>query len=65
MEILSTETIYSGKIFDINIDSIREGDVEYKREIVVHKGSYPAIPIFGNGASALFGSAFAFDWFDD
>ena len=53
MEILSTETIYKGKIFDINIDSIREGDVEYKREIVVHKGSCVVIPVFDDGTVAL------------
>src|SRR6478672_12801261 len=53
MEILSTETIYKGKIFNINIDSIREGDVEYKREIVVHKGSCVVIPVFDDGTVAL------------
>jgi len=53
MEILSTDTIYKGKIFDINIDSIREGDVEYKREIVAHKGSCVVIPVFDDGTVAL------------
>jgi len=53
METLATETIYKGKIFDINIDSIREGDVEYKREIVVHKGSCVVIPVFDDGTVAL------------
>jgi len=50
---LSSETIYKGKIFEINIDSIREGDVEYKREIVVHKGSCVVIPVFDDGTVAL------------
>ncbi|MGI8813373.1 MAG: NUDIX hydrolase [Pyrinomonadaceae bacterium] len=50
---LSSESIYKGKIFDINIDSIREGDVEYKREIVVHKGSCVIIPVFDDGRVAL------------
>ena len=50
---LSSETIYKGKIFDINIDSIREGDVEYRREIVVHKGSCVVIPVFDDGTVAL------------
>jgi len=50
---LSSETIYKGKIFDINIDSIREGDVEYKREIVTHKGSCVVIPVFDDGTVAL------------
>lgn len=53
MEILSTEQIYKGKVFDIRVDSIREGEVEYKREIVVHKGSAVVIPVFDDGTVAL------------
>ncbi|MGB7209318.1 MAG: NUDIX hydrolase [Pyrinomonadaceae bacterium] len=50
---VSTETIYAGKIFDIRIDEIREGVIEYKREIVVHKGSAVVIPVFDDGTVAL------------
>lgn len=53
METLSSETIYKGRVFDIRIDEIREGDVEYKREIVVHKGSVVIVPVFGDGTVAL------------
>jgi ADP-ribose pyrophosphatase len=53
METLSSETIYEGKVFDILIDEIREGDVEYKREIVVHKGSAVIIPVFEDGTVGL------------
>ena len=52
-ETLSTENIYQGKVFDIRIDTIRDGDVEYKREIVVHKGSCVIIPVFEDGTVAL------------
>ena len=50
---LSSERVYKGKIFDIRIDEIREGDIEYKREIVVHKGSAVVIPVFADGTVAL------------
>ncbi len=53
MEILSSQQIYKGKVFDIRIDEIREGDVEYKREIVVHKGSAVIVPVFDDGTVAL------------
>ena len=53
MKTLSTQSIYSGKVFDIRIDEIRDGDIEYKREIVVHKGSAVIIPVFENGTVAL------------
>jgi len=52
-ETLSTETVYKGKIFDIRIDEIRDGEIEYKREIVVHKGSCVVIPVFEDGTIAL------------
>ena len=52
-ETLSTETVYKGKVFDIRIDEIRDGDIEYKREIVVHKGSCVVIPVFEDGTIAL------------
>src|SRR5215204_440816 len=52
-ETLSTETIYKGKVFDIRMDEIRDGDIEYKREIVVHKGSCVVIPVFEDGTAAL------------
>ena len=52
-EILSSDPIYKGKVFDIRIDEIRDGDIEYKREIVVHKGSAVIIPVFEDGTVAL------------
>src|SRR6478735_8254993 len=53
MEVLSSESIYSGRVFDVKIDTIREGDVEYKREIVVHKGSCVIVPVFEDKTVAL------------
>src|SRR5687768_7784381 len=50
---IASETIYKGKVFDIRIDEICEGAVEYKREIVVHKGSAVVIPVFDDGTVAL------------
>ena len=52
-ETLATETIYMGKVFDIRVDEIREGGVEYKREIVVHKGSAVIVPVYDDGTVAL------------
>jgi ADP-ribose pyrophosphatase len=52
-ETLSTESIYKGKIFDVRIDTIHEGNVEYKREIVVHLGSCVIVPVFADKTVAL------------
>lgn len=53
MKVLSFEEIYKGRIFDIRVDTIREGDVEYKREVVVHRGSAVIVPVFDDGTIAL------------
>ena len=53
MHVLSSKPIYNGKIFDVRLDAIREGDVEYEREIVVHRGSAVIVPVFGDGTVAL------------
>lgn len=52
-QILSTETLFKGRIFDIRVDTIREGELEYKREIVVHQGSAVIVPVFDDETVAL------------
>ncbi len=52
-ETISSESIYKGRIFDVRVDEIREGDVEYAREIIVHKGSAVIVPVFDDKTVAL------------
>ncbi|MGC2237304.1 MAG: NUDIX hydrolase [Pyrinomonadaceae bacterium] len=52
-EVISTKEIYKGKIFDVYEAEIRDGDVEYKREIVLHKGSAVIVPVFADKTVAL------------
>lgn len=51
--LVSSKTIYNGKVFDVRVDEIREGEIEYTREIVVHKGSCVIVPVFADGTVAL------------
>ncbi|MEO8648236.1 MAG: NUDIX hydrolase [Acidobacteriota bacterium] len=53
MEILSTKEIYHGRVFDVRVDELREGSVNYKREIVVHKGSAVIVPVFDDETVAV------------
>lgn len=50
---ISRKSVYEGRIFDVCVDTIREGDIEYKREIVVHRGSAVIVPLFDDGTIAL------------
>ena len=52
-KVISTEKIYEGKVFDISIAEIRDGEIEYKREIVEHKGSAVIVPVFEDKTVAL------------
>jgi ADP-ribose pyrophosphatase len=53
IEVLSTETIYEGRIFDVQIADIRHDELEYKREIIVHNGSVVIVPVFDDGTVAM------------
>ena len=52
-EVISSEQIYSGKIFEVSLDRIREGEIEYEREIVSHDGSAVIVPVFADQTVAL------------
>ena len=52
-QILSTESIYKGKIFDVIESEIRHDEIQYKREIVVHKGSCVIVPVFDDQTVAM------------
>lgn len=52
-KLLSSETIFKGSIFDLRVDTIREGEVEYEREIVAHNGSAVIVPVFEDMTVAL------------
>ncbi|CAN5508368.1 NUDIX hydrolase [soil metagenome] len=49
----SSKTIYKGHVIDVKLDTVREGEIEYEREVVVHKGSAVIVPVFEDGTVAL------------
>jgi len=53
IEILGSESIYKGKIFDVDIYDIRHGELEYKREIIKHNGSVVIVPVFDDGTVGM------------
>jgi ADP-ribose pyrophosphatase len=52
-EFLDSKQIFSGRVFDVTVDTIREGDQTYVREVVHHSGSAVILPVFGDGTVAL------------
>jgi ADP-ribose pyrophosphatase len=50
VEVVSSETIFKGRVFTLNRDHVREpGGIEATREIIVHPGSVVVLPVLGDG----------------
>ena len=52
-QILSSTEVFAGRVFTVTVDTIREGDITYQREVVHHRGSAVIIPVFEDGTIAL------------
>lgn len=52
-QIVDSTEIFRGRVFDVTVDTIREGDTTYKREVVHHPGSAVIIPAFPDGTVAF------------
>jgi ADP-ribose pyrophosphatase len=51
--VLDSKKIFAGKVFDVTVDSIREGEITYVREVVRHPGSAVIVPVFADGTVAF------------
>ena len=52
-QVLNTVELFLGRIFNVTVDTIREGDKVYEREVVHHAGSAVIVPVFDDGTIAL------------
>ena len=52
-QILKSVEIFRGRVVDVTLDTIQEGEKTYEREVVHHPGSAVIIPIFEDGTIAL------------
>jgi ADP-ribose pyrophosphatase len=52
-ELIDSEKVFSGRVFDVTLDTVREGDQTYKREVVHHPGSAVVLPVFDDGTISL------------
>lgn len=51
--VLETREIYRGRIFEVSLATIRDGDNVYTREIIAHPGSAVIVPLFFDETIAL------------
>jgi ADP-ribose pyrophosphatase len=52
-ELLDSKEVFSGRVFEVTVDTVREGDQTYKREVVHHPGSAVILPAFDDGTISL------------
>src|SRR4026207_55535 len=51
--ILSSQKVFHGRVFDVTVDTVSEGELTYQREVVRHQGSAVIVPVFDDGTVAL------------
>jgi ADP-ribose pyrophosphatase len=52
-EVLAAEEIYHGRILDVSLYTVREGEHTYQREVVHHPGGACAVAVFDDRTIAL------------
>lgn len=50
---LDSRTVFEGRVFKVTVDTVREGDKTYSRDVVHHPGSAVIVPVFADGTVAL------------
>jgi len=52
-EFIDSKTVFEGRVFNVSVDTVREGNQTYVREVVHHSGSAVILPVFDDGTIAL------------
>ena len=52
-EFIDSKKVFEGRVFNVTVDTVREGHQTYQREVVHHGGSAVILPVFDDGTIAL------------
>lgn len=52
-KVIDSRTVFGGKVFDVSVDTVQEGDLVYQRDVVRHPGSAVIVPVFADETVAL------------
>lgn len=52
-KILNSQKVFEGRVFNVTVDTVSEGELTYQREVVHHNGSAVIVPVFDDGTVAL------------
>src|SRR6185503_20311723 len=51
--VIDSKKVFEGRVFDVTSDTIQEGELVYRREVLRHPGSAVIIPVFEDETVAL------------
>jgi ADP-ribose pyrophosphatase len=51
--VIATQSIFRGRVIEVTVDTVSEGEITYEREVVHHAGSAVIVPVFDDGTIAL------------
>jgi ADP-ribose pyrophosphatase len=52
-KIINSQKVYKGRVFNVTVDTVCEGELTYQREVVHHHGSAVIVPVFDDGTVVL------------
>lgn len=52
-KIIHSQKVFAGRVFNVTVDTVSEGEVTYQREVVHHPGSAVIIPVFDDATVSL------------
>lgn len=51
--IRNSKKVFEGRVFNVTVDTVSEGELTYKREVVHHHGSAVIVPVHDDGTVVL------------
>src|SRR5688572_28257154 len=52
-KIISSQKVFNGRVFNVTVDTVSEGELTYQREVVHHRGSAVIIPVHDDSTVVL------------
>ena len=52
-KIINSQKVFDGRVFNVTVDTVSEGELTYQREVVHHHGSAVIVPVFDDGTVVL------------
>ena len=52
-KIENSQKVFEGRVVNVTVDTVSEGELMYQREVVHHNGSAVIVPVFDDGTVAL------------